>query len=229
MKALFLLESTKNKNLPIGGGLWSTAMFHPEDAPASSLTEWTFDGPMTRMPESAAPKLGKVDSLVTMDLDVPANANGVLYALAGFSGGVTCYVKDGILRYEFNLFEVQRTKIQSKEKLPTGKVKVEVESKLAATIGGPMNVTLKVNGAVVGQGQVPAAMSLHFTSNATFDLGTRPGFARVARLLRPGAVRLQRHDRHDEDLVSEEVGIRIASARRRKAAGAARQQGSNQA
>jgi arylsulfatase len=50
------------------------------------------------MPESAAPKLGKVDSLVTMDVEVPANANGVLYALAGFSGGVACYVKDGILR-----------------------------------------------------------------------------------------------------------------------------------
>ncbi len=45
--------------MPIGGGLWSTAMFHPEDAPAPSLTEWSFDAPITRMPESAAPKLGK--------------------------------------------------------------------------------------------------------------------------------------------------------------------------
>ena len=171
MKDLFLMESTKNKNLPIGGGMWSTAMFHPEDAPASSLTEWTFDGPMTRMPESAAPKLGKNSSLVVMDVDVPANANGVLYALAGFSGGVTCYVKDGILSYEFNLFEVERTKIKAKEKLPAGKAKIEVESKLAGPIGGPMNVTLKVNGQTVAQGQVPRAMSLHFTSNATFDIG----------------------------------------------------------
>ena len=171
MKALFLLESTKNKNLPIGGGMWSTAMFHPEDAPASALTEWTFDGPMTRMPESAAPKLGKMSSLVSMDVDVPANANGVLYALAGFSGGVACYVRDGILSYEFNLFEIDRTKIKSKEKIPAGKAKIEVESKLAGPIGGPMNVTLKVNGEVVGQGQVPRAMSLHFTSNATFDIG----------------------------------------------------------
>ncbi len=172
LKLLFLLESTKNKNLPIGGGLWSTAMFHPEDAPASSLTEWTFDGPMTRMPESAAPKLGKADSLVTMDVDVPKNANGVLYALAGFSGGITCYVKDGFLCYEFNLFEIQRTKLKSKNKLPAGKVKVEVESKLAEKIGGPMDVTLRVNGAEVARGRVPAAMSLHFTSNATFDIGT---------------------------------------------------------
>jgi arylsulfatase len=124
------------------------------------------------MPESAAPKLGKVDSLVTMEVDVPANANGVLYALAGFSGGITCYVKDGLLCYEFNLFEVQRTKLKSKDKLPTGKVKIEIESKLAAKIGGPMDVWLKVNGKEVAQGQVPAAMSLHFTSNATFDIGT---------------------------------------------------------
>jgi hypothetical protein len=166
------VESTKNANLPIGGGMWSTAMFHPEDAPASPLTEWTFEFPITRMPESAAPKLGKVDSLVTMDVNVPANAKGVLYALAGFSGGVTCYVKDGFLNYEFNLFEVQRTKIRSKGKLPVGKVKVEVESKLVSAIGGPMDITLRVNGEVVGQGRVPAAMSLHFTSNATFDIGT---------------------------------------------------------
>ena len=106
-----------------------------------------------------------------MDLDVPADANGVLYALAGFSGGVTCFVKNGVLCYEFNLFEVQRTKIQSKEKLPTGKVKLEVVSKLADKIGGPMDVTLKVNGKEVAHGRVPAAMSLHFTSNATFDIG----------------------------------------------------------
>jgi arylsulfatase len=171
MKLLFLVESTKNKNLPIGGGLWSTALFHPEDAPASSLTEWTFDSPITRMPESAAPKLGKNSSVVAMDIDVPENANGVLYALAGFSGGITCYVKDGFLCYEFNLFEVQRTKLKSKDKLPVGKLKIEVESKLVAKIGGPMDVALKVNGKEVAQGQVPAAMSLHFTSNATFDLG----------------------------------------------------------
>jgi len=171
MKALFIEESTKNKNLPIGGGLWSTAMFHPEDAPAPSLTEWSFDSPITLMPESAAPKLGKNSNLVTMELNVPANANGVLYALSGFSGGVTCYVKNGILSYEFNLFEVQRTKVRSKTKLPTGKVTVEIESKLVDKIGGPMDITLRANGQVVGQGTVPAAMSLHFGSNATFDIG----------------------------------------------------------
>ncbi len=172
MKAVFLAESAKNKNLPIGGGLWSTALFHPEDAPASSLTEWTFKTPITGMPESAAPKLGKNSSRVSMEVDVPKNANGVLYALAGFSGGLTCYIKDGYLCYEFNLFEIKRTKIRSSKQLPLGKVKIEVVSKLTGKIGGPMDVMLKVNGETVAQKLVPAAMSLHFTSNATFDIGT---------------------------------------------------------
>jgi arylsulfatase A-like enzyme len=172
MKTLFIDESKKYKNLPIGGGMWSTAMYHPEDAPSPKETEWYFDAPITLMPESAAPKLGKNSSLVTMEIEAPANANGVLYALCGFSGGLTCYVKDGILSYEFNLFEVQRTKVKSSKKVPVGKSKIEVESKLVDKIGGPMNITLRINGEVVGQGNVPAAMSLHFGSNATFDIGT---------------------------------------------------------
>jgi len=171
MKALFLAESAKYKNMPIGGGLWSTAMFHPEDAPAPTATEWTFSRPVVYMPESAAPKLGKNSSIVKMEVDMPANGNGVLYALAGFSGGVTCYMKDGYLRYEFNLFEVERTKIKSAAKIPAGKAKIEVESKLEGPIGGPMNIVLKVNGKEVAKGRVPRAMSLHFTSNATFDIG----------------------------------------------------------
>ena len=48
----------------------------------------------------------------------------------------------------------------------------QVESKLVDKIGGPMDVTLWVNGKEVANGNVPAAMSLHFTSNATFDIGT---------------------------------------------------------
>lgn len=172
MKELFLIESTRNGNLPIGGGLWSTALFHPEDAPSTPLTDWIFEGAMAGMPESAAPKLGKVGSLVRMEVVVPTNANGVLYALAGFSGGITCYVKDGFLCYEFNLFEITRTKLKSKDKLPTGKVTIEVESKLVGRIGGPMDILLSVNGTPVATGQVPAAMSLHFTSNATLDIGS---------------------------------------------------------
>ena len=175
MKDMFLAESVKNKNLPIGGGLWSTVLFHPEDAPASPYSEWTFTGAMNRMPETTAPKLGKFGSSVSMEVDMPANANGVLYALGAFSGGLTVYVKDGVLNYEYNLFEVSRTKIRVKDKLPTGKVNIEVELKLAGKIGGPMNITMKLNGQTVAQGQVPLTAGYHFTSNDCLDLGSDLG------------------------------------------------------
>ncbi|HEY1921946.1 MAG TPA: arylsulfatase [Tepidisphaeraceae bacterium] len=175
MKEFFLVEAAKNKDLPIGGGMWATVMFHPEDSPASPTTDWTFTGAITRMPESSAPKLGKVSNTVSMDVDVPANANGVLYALGGFSGGLTCYVKDGALCYEYNIFEINRVKIKAQEKLPVGKVKIEVESKLVDKVGGAMDVTMKVNGKLVAQGQVPVTAAFKFTSNDCFDLGSDLG------------------------------------------------------
>ena len=174
MKGLFLVESTKNKNLPIGGGLWT--MLHPEDGPATPYTDWTFSGPITRMPEFAAPKLGKFNNLVSMEVEVPKDANGVLYALGAFSGGLTCYVKDGVLCYEYNLFEIERTRIKAKDKLPAGKVKIEVETKpVEKKPGSPLEVTLKVNGKVVAEGKVPISAPMAFTANDCLDIGSDLG------------------------------------------------------
>ncbi len=84
------------------------------------------------MPEFAAPALGNKPNVVTIEADVPANANGVLYALGGFSGGLTCYVRDGTLSYEYNLFEIMRTNIKAKDKLPTGKVKMKLRLRMSS-------------------------------------------------------------------------------------------------
>ena len=124
------------------------------------------------MPEFAAPALGNKPNVVTVDADVPANANGVLYALGGFSGGLTCYVKDGMLSYEYNLFEIMRTNIKAKDKLPTGKVKIEVEtSYVERKPAGPLKVVLKVNGKEVASGVVPVSAPLGFTANDCLDFG----------------------------------------------------------
>lgn len=174
MKDLFLVESTKNENLPIGGGLYSM-IIDPTALPSTPYTEWTFNG-VTRMPEVTAPKLGKLPNLVTMEVDVPDNANGVLYSLGGFSGGLTCYLKDGFLNYEFNLFMIDRTRIRSKEKLPIGKVKLEVETRLpGGKIGGPLDVTIRANGKEVAAGKVPISITLGFTVYDALDFGSDLG------------------------------------------------------
>ena len=109
---------------------------------------------------------------MSVDANVPTNANGVIYALGGFSGGLTLYVKDGSLSYEYNLFEIQRTLIKAKDKLPTGKVKIEVEtSYVERKPAGPLKVVLKVNGKEVASGVVPVSAPLIFTANDCLDFG----------------------------------------------------------
>ncbi|MEO8340012.1 MAG: arylsulfatase, partial [Nitrospirota bacterium] len=116
------------------------------------------------------------NNIVTIDADIPADANGVLYSLGGFSGGLTLYIKDGALSYEYNLFEIQRTKFAAQNKLPTGKVKIEVETKYAVKrAAGPLDVTVKVNGQEVVKGQVPVSAPLLFIANDCLDIGTDLG------------------------------------------------------
>lgn len=171
MKSLFLVESAKNDNLPIGGGLWSV-IYHPEDAPKTPYQNWTFVGDIDRMPEFAAPKLGKFNNTVQMEVDMPKNANGVLYALGGFGGGLSCFVKDGYLIYEYNLFEIERTVIKGKKKLPSGLVNIEVVStKTTSKAQSPMDIVIKVNGKEYSRGNVPVIAPLTFTANDCLDFG----------------------------------------------------------
>ena len=175
MKEMFAIEAARNNVLPTGGGLWVVAL-HPEQRISTPYKQWTFSGDITRMPEFCAPALGNKDNVVTIDAEIPANANGVLYALGAFSGGLSCYVKDGTLCYEYNLFEIERTNIRAKEKLPAGKVKIEVETAYAVPKpAGPLNVTMRVDGKVVAVGKVPVSAPLLFTANDCFDIGTDLG------------------------------------------------------
>jgi len=175
MKEIFLIEAAKNKALPIGGGLFVPVM-HPELRVGPPYTEWTIPGDFVRMPELLAPALGNRSNVLTMDAEVPADANGVLYKLGANSGGLTLFVEDGILCYEYNLFIIQRTKIRAKDKLPTGKVKIEVETAcMDQKPAGPLKVTLRANGKVLAEGTVPVSAPLTFTANDCLDIGQALG------------------------------------------------------
>ncbi|AZQ64032.1 arylsulfatase [Flammeovirga pectinis] len=175
LKELFLVEATKYDDLPIGGGLWSV-IYHPEDLPRTPYNEWHFTGRMERMPEGIAPKLGRASNTVEMEVEMPKNANGVLYALGDFSGGLTCFMKNGYLYYEYNLFEIKRFRFKSAQKIKPGKVKLEVISTMTARKGNaPLDVVIKINGEVVTKGQVPTTAPVGFTGNDCLDLGTDLG------------------------------------------------------
>ena len=175
LKEIFLIEATRNKVLPIGGGLW-VPLFHPELRVAPPYTEWRFSGDMVRMPEFCAPALGNKPNVVTIEAEVPANASGVLYKLGSNAGGLTLWAEDGILCYEYNLFIVQRTQIRATKKLPAGNVTVEVDTDyVVPRPAGPLKITLKANGEKIGEGTVPMSAPLLFTANDCLDIGRALG------------------------------------------------------
>ena len=112
MRELFAIEAARNSVLPIGGGLWVPGL-PSRIAHHTAVPRVGVPGDITRIPEFCAPALGNKNNTVTIEADLPANANGVLYALGGFAGGVTCYLDDGYLCYEYNLFIISRTKLRS--------------------------------------------------------------------------------------------------------------------
>jgi arylsulfatase len=172
MKELFAIEAARNGALPIGGGLWVPVM-HPEMRIAPTYSEWDFPGPITRIPEFCAPALGNKPNTVTLDLDVPEHASGVLYALGANSGGLTCFLDDGWLCFEYNLFIIQRTKIRASERLPAGRGTLQVVTTYPELRpGGPLDVELTWNGGVLAKGTVPTSAPLLFTANDCLDIGT---------------------------------------------------------
>ena len=178
MKEMFLIESARNNNLPIGGGLY--VMFNPGGAIQNPKQAFHFDGNFTRMPEFVAPKIGTRPNTVSVDCDIPANGNGVLFSLGAFSGGLTCFMENGFLVYEYNLFEVERTIIKSRTKLPAGRAIIDVDllfrnhpSNIPSFHIG--DITIKLNGKELAKGTVPTLATLAFTANDCFDVGTDLG------------------------------------------------------
>lgn len=177
LKELFAIEAAKNKVLPVGGGLWIVP-FHPEFRITPPYTEWNMSGDTFRVPEFCAPALGNKPNSVTITANIGEKSNGVLYKLGGAGGGLTAYVVDGILTYEYNLFLVQRTIISAPDPLPAGDVTIVVETAyVEPRPAGPLSVVLKVNGAEVASGTVPVSAPLLFSANDCLDIGRAYGGA----------------------------------------------------
>ena len=171
LREVFAIEAARNSVYPVGGALW-VPVYHPELRVSTPYREWTFTGDIVRMPEFCAPALGNRANVVTIDADLPEGASGVLYALGGAGGGLTCYMDDGHLYYEYNLFILQRTKVRSERPIPAGPVTIEIRTEYAETRpGGPLDITMSANGERLATGRVPISAPLLFTANDCLDIG----------------------------------------------------------
>ena len=174
MKELFLAQARDNKDLPIGAGIW--LRLHPEDVITSPYKSWIFDASTRRMPEFSAPGLGKKSNKVVADIEVPANANGVIYALGGAGAGLTLYMESGMLVYEYNMMIIERYFVETAQKLVPGKHKLEITTKIGKP-GGPADISIVIDGKEAATGVVKRTVPAAFSASETFDVGLDMGSA----------------------------------------------------
>ncbi len=168
MKALFMEVAKENKVLPIGGGLFTP--FNPQEQKRSTNTEWTLFEGMTRIPESQAPNVRNGNLRVEIDAEVPENVNGVIFAMGGYSGGVSLYAVDGELRYDYSALLLKRYKIKV-GKLPAGRVKIAYEMRTPPERAAPAELRFWINGKEAASGTLGRTIPLTFTASETFDVG----------------------------------------------------------
>ena len=174
MKKLFLAQAKENKVFPIGAGIW--LRIHPEDRIKTPYKSWTFDDTTTRMPEFTAPAVGNTSNTITIDLECDADSSGVLYALGGAGGGLTCYLDKGQLVFEYNLMIIDRSIAKSQDKIAPGKHTIVVDTTLKAPKpGAPADVVLSVDGKEVARTAVKMTVPAAFTASETFDVGVDLG------------------------------------------------------
>jgi len=174
MKKLFLSEAEDNKDFPIGAGIW--LRLHPEDMATTGYTNWSFTRNTNRMPEFTAPGLGRTSNTVVIDLEIGEGASGVLYALGGLGGGLTLYMDEGYLVYEYNMMIIEQYSARSKAPLAAGKHTIEVATVIEGNKPGAAGtVTLVVDGSEVGKATLNRSVPLVFTASETFDVGVDLG------------------------------------------------------
>lgn len=169
LKQLFETEAKSNLVYPVGGGLWSI-IWSPQSAPHNPATEFHYTQDVVGVPEFAGPKIGARSNLVTVELELKPDSEGVIYALGAYSGGLSLWIDKGKLSYEYNLFEIERTRLDASGPLPTGKTTIEVETRIAAPRAAA-EVVIRVGGKQVAKGTVPRTAALAFTANDAFDVG----------------------------------------------------------
>ena len=119
-------------------------------------------GGMRRLSEHSVVSIKNKSHAVTAEVVVPdGGAKGVIIAQGGSIGGWALYMKEGRLRYCYNLLGVQRFYVGSEREIPAGAHQVRMEFAYDGPgLGKGGTASLFVDGEQVGEGAVGATAAM---------------------------------------------------------------------
>jgi len=175
LKERFLEEAGKHNVLPLDDR--RVERFNPDLAGRPQLIRGNSQvlfGGMGRLTENTMLNVKNKSHSLTAEVEVPdAGAEGVIIAQGGAYAGWSLYAKEGKPVYCYNLFGLQRFKIEGNAPIPAGTHQVRME--FAYDGGGLAKggaVSLYVDGEKSGEGRVEASVPMAFSGDETCDVGS---------------------------------------------------------
>ncbi len=174
LQRLFLIEAVKYNVLPLDDR--RVERFNADLAGRPQLvrgnSQLLFRG-MGRLTENSVIVLKNKSHAVTAQVVVPdPGASGVIIAQGGAFGGWSLYVKNSKPVYCYNLFGLQRFKVEGSSAIPSGEHQVRAQFAYdGGGLGKGGTVTLYVDGTRVGGGRVEATEPMMFSVDETTDIG----------------------------------------------------------
>ena len=132
---------------------------------------------MGRLSENSVVNIKNKSHSVTAEVGVPkSGGEGVIIAQGGAFAGWSLYVREGKLKYCYNLLGIRLFYAISDKPIPEGQHQLRMEFKYdggGLAKGG--DVLLYVDGRKVGEGRVEATMPMIFSADETCDVGRGTG------------------------------------------------------
>ena len=172
MKALFLEEARRNQVLPLDNRL-SMERFLAASSQHRKADRYTYWGAGVSVPAvSAAPILNR-SFTISAELDVPAQAQGVVLALGSRFGGWSFFVQDGtpVALMAASQLEGDQSRVVASGRLPAGKsvLSYQFVSDGGVNAGGEMRIS--VDGRDIGRGRIARTISKLPEMTDTLDIG----------------------------------------------------------
>ena len=135
-------------------------------------------GGMGRLTESSVLNMKNKSHAVTAEIVMPekGDAEGVIVAQGGLTGGWSLYAKGGIAKYCYNFYGIDRYYVASTSKLPSGQHQLRMEFTYdGGGLGKGGTVALYLDGTEIGRGRVEKTEEFVFSADETLDLGQDHG------------------------------------------------------
>jgi arylsulfatase A-like enzyme len=129
--------------------------------------------------EAASPPVKNRNHSITALVETDGKTDGVIVACGGYFSGYSLYVKNNILTYGYNYYDEKYFTVKATRALTSGKHEVKMEYEKLD--GGKGKVTLFVDDAKVGEGNIDNVVFGKYSLSEPFDVGGDNGGAVIRK------------------------------------------------